>query len=179
MRPKPTSPTVAPVSSRPRSCSFPSFNHLSAARQRVGLCDSPCGCQHQRDRELRGGVRQDVRRVRGSDASRADRLDVDVVVADPEVGDDLQRAAGRVEELAVDGGGGVGHDRRGAGSVLAQPARLGPVAAGLDDEPFCLRSSRPAAQASGRPRPLSDGGRARPATGSERRSEKDVHSSWI
>ena len=107
---------------------------LAPADQRVGLCDSPSGCQHQRDRELRGGVGEDVRRVGGPHSSLADRLDVDVVVADGEVGDDLQGAARGVEEPSIDADARVGHDRHGAGHMFMQPAPLWSASAGLDDE---------------------------------------------
>ena len=50
------------------------------------------GRQHERDRELRGCVRENVRRVGGSNPSLAGRVDVDVVEADGEVRDYLNES---------------------------------------------------------------------------------------
>jgi hypothetical protein len=57
------------------------------------------------------------------------------VVAHSEVGDDLQAAAGEVEEPGVDGDARVGNDRRGAGQVFVQPAPFRSVPPDLDDAP--------------------------------------------
>lgn len=71
---------------------------------------------------------QDVRRVRDDDAAARAGVEVDVVVADGEVGDDLQLRPGAVEERVVDPVAEVREEAVGAGRVLAeldlQPGRL-------------------------------------------------------
>ena len=94
---------------------------LAAAQDLVGLDDPPPGGEHERHGELGGRVGQDVGRVRRAHAALAHRLGVDVVVADGEVRDDLQRRAGPAQQRAVDGHGRVGHEGVGAGHVFLQP----------------------------------------------------------
>ena len=85
---------------------------FAAAEDLVGLDHPPPGRLHQRDGELGRRVRQDVGRVRRAQAARADRVGVDVVEADGEVRDDLELSTGAVEQVAVDGDGGIGDDAR-------------------------------------------------------------------
>src|SRR5215218_10773911 len=55
--------------------------------------------EHQRDRQVRGRVGQDAGRVGDRDAMAARGVEVDVVVADGDVGDDAQLLPGGGEEV--------------------------------------------------------------------------------
>ena len=72
------------------------------AQQALALPQPPRDGEHERDREVGRRVGEHARRVREADAAAADGLDVDVVVADRDVGHDPQLLAGGVEERVVD-----------------------------------------------------------------------------
>jgi hypothetical protein len=56
----------------------------------------------QRPGDVRGRLREHPRRVAHGDAAPRARLDIDVVVADAELGDDPQPRAGRIQQLVID-----------------------------------------------------------------------------
>jgi hypothetical protein len=91
----------------------------------LGCRQAACRGQGQRQRQLGGGVGEDVRGVGGDDLPIPAGLEVDVVVADGEVGDQPQAGAGGIEQLRADGDGRVGDDRVDPGGELADllPAR--------------------------------------------------------
>ncbi len=72
------------------------------AHEGVGLGDAPRDRQQQREREVRGRLREHARRIAHRDAATRARGDIDVVVADREVADDLELRPGGVQQLVVD-----------------------------------------------------------------------------
>ena len=66
----------------------------AAPHEPIAFGDPPRDGEDQRPRELGGRLGEHVGRVRDDDPARARRGDVDVVVADGDVGDDLQSGAG-------------------------------------------------------------------------------------
>ena len=76
--------------------------------------------EDERPGEICARVRQHVRRIGHGNAARAARRDIDVVVADRNVGDDLQLRSGGVQDGGVDGVGQQAHDRVLAGNAPQQ-----------------------------------------------------------
>ena len=74
----------------------------AGADDAFALAESASRHQDEAERDVGGRVGEHARRVRRNDTALAARCDVDVVVADGDVGDDLELGAGGVEELAVD-----------------------------------------------------------------------------
>ena len=74
----------------------------AAADDPLAFTEATGGHQHERHRDVGGGLGEHTRGVRADHATRRARRDVDVVVADGDVGDDLQLRAGGVEEGVVD-----------------------------------------------------------------------------
>ena len=108
MRPRPTMPSVAPATSRPRN--GPSDHGRApapGAHELVALDEPAPRREHQREREIRRRRVEHARRVRHRDAARTARVDVEPVVADAVVRDEPQRReAGRASI------GLVGDDQR-------------------------------------------------------------------
>jgi hypothetical protein len=92
--------------------------------------------EHEGHGELGRRVGQDAWRIRRAQAARTDGIDVDVVEADGEVRDDLERVAGCDELVVADRDGRICHDRTGAGEVLEQPGAVVGKAADLYLEAF-------------------------------------------
>ena len=95
----------------------------------LGGRQATCRGQGQRQRQLGGGIGEDIRGVGGDDLPIATGLEVDVVVADGEVGDQPQARARGIEQLRADGDGRVGDDRGDPGGELADLLRGRPEAA--------------------------------------------------
>ena len=102
---------------------------FSRPQAQLGGRQATCRGQGQRQRQLGGGVGEDVRSVGGDDLPIAAGLEVDVVVADGEVGDQPQAGAGGIEQLRADGDGRVGDDRVDPCGELADLLRGRPQAA--------------------------------------------------
>ena len=109
---------------------------LAFAQPALGFGDPARGRHQQGETEIGGGFGQDVRRVAGEDAGCAERIDIQVVVADADIGDHLQlRGVGHLgrtdalvegDDRAVDAGqlfgdlvGRPGGDRIGAAQLHA------------------------------------------------------------
>ena len=85
----PTMPSVLPCSPIPSQPVGRKPSQPPRAQDRLGLAHPPGRGQHQRDREVGGGVGQDARACCVTDdAGRPRGVEVDVVHPDPEVGDD-------------------------------------------------------------------------------------------
>ena len=97
----PMIPSCLPRSSVPSMKSSAQPFHPPARIRRSPSATRRAIPRIKRPGELRVGFGQHVRRVGDDDAALAHGGDVDVVVADGDVGDDLQRRR-RVHELAVD-----------------------------------------------------------------------------
>lgn len=82
----------------------------STPQPRLGGPGLPRRYEGQGQRQLGGGIGQDSRGVGDGDPAVAAGVEVDVVVADPEVGDEAQLRPGGVEQLLPDRDGRVGDD---------------------------------------------------------------------
>ena len=124
IRPKPTMPSCLPRSSRAEHEVERPPLPAAAPNQPIAFGDAPRDAEDQRPGEIGGRLGQHVRRVGDDDAALARRGDVDVVVADGDVRNDLQVAAG-VDHRAVDRVGQQRMTRR----LLAGSARISCVRA--------------------------------------------------
>ncbi len=122
MRPRPTRPSCLPRSSDAEHEVERPALPLAAPHQPLAFRQPPRDRQNQRPREIGHRLGEHVRRV-GDDDRRATRVrDVDVVVADGDVGDDLQRRRG-VDDARVDRIGQQADERVLVGDALAQLRR--------------------------------------------------------
>ena len=129
-----------------------------AAQVGLRLGDVARGGQRQRQRQLGGRVGEHVRGVGDRDAASPAGVEIDVVVADREVGDHLELRAGRLQQRPVHGHRGVGDDRVHAVCQLEQ-LLPGDIEAAIPDhtcpsEPLHARTEQLARHQDG-------GGRAR------------------
>jgi hypothetical protein len=93
---------------------------LAGADQPLRLAEAAAGGEDQRHRQVGGGVVEHSRRVGDGDAAPGGGREVDVVVADGDVGDAAQAGAGGVEELVVDPVAQQGEDGVGSGDERQQ-----------------------------------------------------------
>ena len=117
----------------------------TGANHAFALAKAPRNRQDQRPGEVGAGIRQDVRCVGDRDAARAARCHVDVVIADGDVGDDLQTRPGGVEHRGVDRVGQQAHDGIDTGDALQQFIARNRGAAGVQIDlanRFKLRDDR-------------------------------------
>ena len=123
--PRPTIPSRLPRRSRPSMKSIP---QAQGSPERTSRSASPSrrgGAEDQRQRQVGGGVVEHAGGVGDGDTAAGGGPEVDVVVADGDVGDAAQLRAGGVEELVVDAIVQQGEHGVGAGD---QPQQLSRVA---------------------------------------------------
>ena len=89
---------------------------LARADEALAFAEAAGGGEHQREGELRGGLGQNVGRVRRHDVSRGERAEVEVVHADRTVRDDLELGRA-LEDARVDPIEQQAHERVGVGEV--------------------------------------------------------------
>ena len=122
MRPKPTSPSVAPCTSRARCVPNPQPPHRPSRRSRSASEARPRRREDQEEREVRRRVIEDSRCVAHRDAHLGGRCDVDVVVPDRGVCHHTQSPGpSRFEDGCVDPVREVAHD---AVEVRGQPRQI-------------------------------------------------------
>ena len=85
----------------------------------LDLREATRGCEHQSPCKVGGGVVEHARRIGRHHAARGARRDVDVVVADGDVGDDFE-ARTALEQRRIDAVGETAHDTLLVGQPLRQ-----------------------------------------------------------
>ena len=116
----PDDPETATLQAGAEEHEHPPLPRLVRADDPLALPEAPRDHQDQRHRDVGRRVGQHTWSVGGDHAALTAFGDVDVVVADGDVGDDLQLRAGRVEERPVDLGGQQGQHSVGMGDTFVQ-----------------------------------------------------------